>query len=308
MGILVDQVRVGHATDEVTRTGCTVVLCPNGAVAGVDVRGAAPGTRETDLLRPGNLVDHVHAVLLTGGSAFGLAAADGVMRWLHERNIGFPIGSVHVPIVPAAVLFDLHVGRPAWPDAAMGYAACVAADSDALTWGRIGAGTGATVGKLLGLANASPGGIGMARMTLPNGVVVAAVVVVNARGHIIDPRTGQILAGPRLPDGSFADSVRLLLEGSTQAIPSWNTTLGCIVTTARLDKAGCCRVASMAHQGLVRTIRPVHTQHDGDTLFTIAVGSPEAPAADITLIGVAAAEVVAEAVVNAVRGEGSSSA
>lgn len=303
MGILVDQVHIGHATDEAARTGCTVILCPYGAVAGVDVRGAAPGTRETELLRPGNLVDHVHAVLLTGGSAFGLAAADGVVRWLHERTIGFPTSAVPVPIVPAAVLLDLQVGRPEWPDAAMGYAACAAAIGDALAWGRVGAGTGATVGKLLGQAHASPGGIGMAQMMLPNGVVVAAVVAVNAFGHIIDPHTDQIVAGPRLPDGSFADTVRLLLQGTLPPAFDQNTTIGCIVTSARLDKASCCRVASMAHNGLVRTIRPVHTQYDGDTLFALAVGSSEAPRAEITLIGVAAAEVVAQAVLNAVRSE-----
>jgi L-aminopeptidase/D-esterase-like protein len=293
-------IHIGHATDEANRTGCTVILCPHGAVGGVAVRGAAPGTRETDLLQPGNLVDQVHAVLLTGGSAFGLAAADGVVRWLYERGFGFPSGVVNVPIVPAAVLFDLGVGNVAWPDADMGYAACEAAQSEEIRWGRVGAGTGATVGKLLGVQHASPGGVGMAQVDLSNGIIVVAVVAVNALGHIVDPATNMILAGPRLPDGAFADTVGIMLHGvppSTTA--GQNTTIGCIVTNATLDTAGCYRVAGMAHDGLARTIRPVHTQYDGDALFTLASGTVST--SDVTLIGVAAAEAVAQAVLQAVR-------
>ena len=295
---VIPNVRVGHATDEINRTGCTVILCPDGAVGGVAVRGAAPGTRETDLLQPGNLVDHVHAVLLTGGSAFGLAAADGVMRWLHERQIGFPTAVANVPIVPAAVLFDLQKGNIVWPDADMGYAACEAALRDDLLWGRVGAGTGAMVGKALGYDRASPGGVGIAQIMLPSGVV-AAVVAVNAWGHVVDPATNRIVAGPRQDDGSFADSVQIKLYGPPQRdMIGQNTTIGCIVTNATLDKAGCCRVASIAHDGLARTIRPVHTQYDGDVLFALA--TCDASLDDITTIGVAAEEAVAQAVVQAV--------
>jgi len=298
---------VGHVTNEHAHTGCTVVLCPDGAAGGVDVRGAAPGTRETDLLRPGNLVEQVHAVLLAGGSAFGLAAAEGVVKWLYERNIGVVTGVANVPIVPAAVLFDLGVGEVAWPDAAMGYAACEAAQTDAALWGRVGAGAGATVGKILGLQAASPGGIGVASITLPDGISVTAVIAVNALGHVINPQTNQIIAGPQLKDGSFGDSVELLLRGMPQSPfgMSTNTTIGCIVTTAHLDKASCNRVASMAHDGLARTIRPVHTQYDGDTLFALSAPLPtevpSSPYSNITLIGVAAAEVVAQAVIHAVQ-------
>ncbi len=295
---------VGHATNMLAQTGCTVILCPAGAVAGVDVRGAAPASRELDLLRPGNLVQQVHAVLLTGGSAFGLAAADGVMQWLHERQIGFPTGVVNVPIVPAAALFDLGVGDTVWPDAALGYQACAAAMHEDVRWGRVGAGAGATVGKLLGPAQASAGGIGMASLALPDGVAVTAIVAVNALGHIVDPVTQQILAGPRLSNGTFADSVDVLLQQapSTPFTPraAENTTLGCVLTTATLDKAACSRVAAMAHGGLARTIRPVHTQYDGDTLFALSTATAGAPQGDTTIIGVAAAEVVAQAVLNAV--------
>lgn len=293
---------VGHASDQAARTGCTVIVCPDGAVGGVDVRGAAPGTRETDLLRPGNLVERANAVLLTGGSAFGLAAADGVMRWLHEHGYGFQTAVTPVPIVPAAVLFDLGVGAVTWPDAAQGYAACAAAQSEPLEWGRVGAGTGATVGKILGPAQASAGGIGYASRALPDGAIVAAIVAVNALGHIVDPADGGIVVGARLPDGSYANSVDVLL--SPQAPPpavGENSTIGCVITTARLDKAGCCRVASMAHDGFARAIVPVHTQYDGDTLFALSVAAPDAPAADISLVGIAAAAVVAQAILNAVR-------
>ncbi len=295
---------VGHATNTEAQTGCTVILCPHGVVAGVDVRGAAPASRELDLLRPGNLVERVHAVLLTGGSAFGLAAADGVMRWLHERQFGFPTGVVSVPIVPAAALFDLAVGAALWPTAALGYQACAAAMHEDVRWGRVGAGAGATVGKILGQNSASAGGIGIAALALPDGIVVTAVVAVNALGHIVDPATQKILAGPRLPDGTFADSVAVLLQRAPGAPfaprAGENTTLGCILTTAALDKAACSRVAAMAHDGLARTIRPVHTQYDGDTLFVLSTATSAVPLADTTVIGVAAAEVVAQAVINTV--------
>jgi L-aminopeptidase/D-esterase-like protein len=291
---------IGHATNASARTGCTVVVCPHGATAGVAVRGGAPGTRETDLLQPGNLVDRIHAVLLTGGSAFGLAAADGVMRWLYERKHGFPTSVVNVPIVPAAVLYDLGVGAPIWPDAAMGYAACAAAEQADLSWGRLGAGTGATIGKLFGPAKASPGGIGLAQVEVA-GSIVAAIVAVNAFGHIVDPQTQAIIAGPRMPDGSFADTVQLLLQGIPPAPNFEHTTIGCIITTARLDTAACTRVASMAHDGLARTIRPAHTQLDGDTLFALSVAPPDSPITSSVAFGVAAAEAVAQAVVHAAQ-------
>lgn len=297
----ISKVFVGHATNVAEKTGCTVILCPQGATAGVDVRGAAPGTRETDLLRPGNLVQQVHAILLTGGSAFGLAAADGVMRWLYERGHGFPTGIVNVPIVPAAVLFDLGNGAIAWPDAAMGYAACEDALHENTTWGSIGAGAGATLGKVRGPERAAPGGVGFASRALSDGTIVAAIVAVNAFGHVIDPENNRIVAGARNDDGTFADTIPLLLDNSAHTPPGANTTIGCIITNARLDKAECCRVASMAHDGLARTIRPIHTQFDGDTLFALATGLHENATPMIPLIGIAAAEVTAAAVLHAVR-------
>jgi L-aminopeptidase/D-esterase-like protein len=303
---LIPGLRIGHAHSPTAATGCTVFLTMNGAVAGVAVRGGAPGTRETDLLRPENHVDRVHAILLTGGSALGLAAADGVVRWLREHGYGWPTSAGPVPIVPAAVLFDLQGMEPVWPDAALGYAACEAARA---TWpgeGRVGAGSGATAGKILGFEHASPGGIGGASLQLPNGVTVGACVVVNAVGHVIDPADGQILAGPHLPDGTFGDTVEIMLGGATTAqrdLPAQdvtNTTIGVIWTDARLDKAGCGRLASVAHDGLARTIRPVHTPYDGDTLFALSLPADDAPPGDLALLGVAATEVVAAAVVRAV--------
>jgi len=300
--------RIGHAVSTSGRTGCTVVLCPEGAVGGVAVRGSSPGTRETDLLHPDARVDRVHAVVLTGGSAFGLASVDGVMRWLWERGYGWPTRVVPVPIVPAAVLFDLRPGEVEWPDATMGYAACVAATDDWPAEGREGAGTGATVGKVLGMANSSPGGIGCATLQLPDGTTVGAIVAVNASGHVVDPVDGRIVAGPRLPDGTFADSVEILLGRSpvaTGVLPVANTTIGVVWTDARLDKPRCSRLASVAHDGLARAIRPVHTERDGDTLFALARPSlptqpDEPPPPDLTVLGVAATEVVTRAIVRAV--------
>ncbi len=297
-------VYIGHATHASGRTGCTVILCPAGATAGVSVRGAAPGTRETDLLRPGNLVEQAHAILLTGGSAFGLAAADGVMRWLREHGYGFPTGAINVPIVPAAVLYDLAAESLAWPDAALGYESCRAAVESAdesLVWGRVGAGAGATVGKARGPHHAGPGGIGYASLTLPDGTIVAAIVAVNAFGDVVDPRSGSIIAGARNDDATWADTTRLMLQQTPTHALGENTTIGCIVTNARLDKAACCRVADMAHDGLARAIRPAHTQFDGDTLFVLAAPASEAPPTETTRIGVAAAEAVMEAILNAVK-------
>jgi len=286
-------VYAGHAQHPSAPTGCTVILCPAGAVGGIDVRGAAPGTRETDLLAPGTLVDRVNAVLLTGGSAFGLAAADGVVRWLYERGYGFPTPAAPVPIVPAAVLYDLRPGAVAWPDAAVGYAACEAAARQT-AWGRVGAGTGASVGKGVRDALPSPGGVGFAARTLPGGHAVVAVVAVNAFGSVLGP-DGRVLAGARRPDGSFHEPLAALAPNHNSPAGQ-NTTIGCVATSAPLDPAGCGRVASMAHDGLARAIVPSHTQFDGDTLFGLSSAAPDAQPADLTAIGAAAAEAVAEAI------------
>jgi len=293
-------VRVGHWTDAEARTGCTVVLLPDeGAVAGVDVRGAAPGTRETDLLRPGMLVERAHAICLCGGSAFGLAAADGVMRFLRERGVGFPIAPVPVPIVPAAVVFDLGVGRPEAPGPDQGYAACAAAAAGAPpAEGPLGTRAGATEGKLLGPERAVPGGVGSAAVRLPGGAVVGALAVVNAVGDV-HARSGGILAGARAPDGAFAGAWRLLLEQPAPAPPpaGGSTTLAVVATDAALDRVGCGRLALLAHDGIALAIRPAHTAFDGDTVFAVSTGSREAsPVA----LGAAAAEAVWRAIERAV--------
>ena len=295
-------IRVGHCTDTRRPTGCTVVLADGGAVAGVDVRGAAPGTRETELLSPLNAVERVHAILLAGGSAFGLDAAGGVMRWLDERGIGVPVGPVTVPIVPAAILFDLWVGDARIrPDAAAGYAACDAASSAPPAEGSVGAGAGATVGKLFGIERAMKGGVGTASIRVA-GVTVAALVAVNAVGDVVDPRTGVIVAGARTPDGlRLLGSTGALLRGDMPADfqVGGATTIGVVVTDAVLTKAQACKLAQMAHDGLARSINPVHTLTDGDTLFAMATGrSGLTPS--LTLLGMAAAEVTAQAVLRAV--------
>ena len=297
---LIPGLSIGHAANAARQTGCSVCLCPAGAAAGVAVRGGAPGTRETDLLRPENLVDRIHAILLTGGSAFGLAAAEGVVRWLRERGHGWPSTAGPVPIVPAAVLFDLDGEEPAWPDATLGYAACEAARESWPDEGRVGAGTGALVGRILGPARASPGGIGAAGMRLIDGTTVGALVAVNAVGHVVDPTDSHILAGPRLPDGGFGDTVEIILAGTLPPGGATHTTIGVVWTDARLDKAGCGHVAGVAHDGLARTIRPAHTLHDGDTLFVLSLPRANSVPADLTRIGVAAAEVVAYAIMRAV--------
>ena len=296
-------IRIGHWTDLDAGTGCTVVLCPEGAVAGVDVRGGAPGTRETALLAPTCMVEQVHAILLSGGSAYGLAAADGVMRWLEEHGYGFDTGVAVVPIVPAAILFDLPVGRAdVRPDATAGYAACETATDGPVTEGSVGAGTGATVGKVLGFAQATKSGIGAAVRRIGEEIIVAAVVAVNALGDVVDPANGQILAGTRQPGSNgFVGSQQIMESMLAQMARDWrggNTTLGVVATNAALTKAGAAKVAQMAHDGLARTIRPVHTMQDGDTLFALSRGEAQA---DPGLIGAVAADVVAEAVLRAVR-------
>ena len=293
---------VGHWTDPEAATGCTVVLCDgDGAVAGVDVRGSAPGTRETDLLDPVNLVERAHAVVIAGGSAFGLDAAGGVTSWLESRGRGVVFGAVRVPIVCAAVLFDLSVGRAdVRPDAAAGAAACNAASTAAVPQGSVGAGTGASVGKALGLACATKSGLGSASVRLGNGVVVAAMVAVNAFGDVVDPASGAVLAGPRLQEGGFARTSELLLDAAPSVTPGSNTTLAVVATDAVLTKPGVTKVAQMAGDGLARTIDPVHTMFDGDTVFALASGAAAGPA-DVSVVGSAAAGVLAAAVLAAVR-------
>jgi len=299
-------IQVGHYTDRQGITGCTVVLCEGGAVGGVDVRGSAPGTRETDLMRPVNLVQEVHAVLLTGGSAYVLDAASGVMRWLEERGVGFDVGVGVVPIVPAAVLFDLAVGDPkARPGAEAGYQACQFASDDAVTEGCAGAGTGATVGKLLGPKFATKCGLGTASIRIGKGIVVGAIVAVNAFGDVIDPETGAILAGTRKPVvGGFVNTVKQMQGDPEQTVLGLaNTTLAVVATDACLTKEAANKVAQMAHDGLARSIRPVHTMFDGDTVFALATGksSKKGQEVDPSVVGVAAAEALAQAVVRAAK-------
>jgi L-aminopeptidase/D-esterase-like protein len=298
-------IRVGHATNTEAMTGCTVVLCPpEGAVGGVDQRGGAPGTRETDLLRPMHLVQRVHAILLSGGSAFGLDAAGGVVRWLEEQGIGFDVRVAKVPIVPAAILFDLDVGRAdVRPDAAMGYAACLAAGDGPVAEGRVGAGAGCTVGKILGPGHASRSGLGTASIDLGGGLAVGAIVAANAFGDVVDPYTGQIVAGTRALRGEgFADTLATMksMVGKTilRFADRGQTVIGVVATNGRLTKEEANKVAQMAQDGLARAVRPAHTMHDGDTLFALATGQRKA---DVNLVGAYAAEAVAEAILRAVR-------
>jgi L-aminopeptidase/D-esterase-like protein len=293
-------IKVGHYTDEKAATGCTVVLCEQGGVAGVDVSGSSPGTRETDLLRPGNLVEEVQAIVLSGGSAFGLDAATGVMRYLEEQGFGYETSAGKVPIVPAAIIFDLNIGdSKVRPGANEGYQACLAAGDGKVAEGCVGAGTGATVGKILGLERAVKSGLGTASQKIARDVVVAALVVVNAVGDVIEPGTGRILAGPRKPDGrGFLSTSQLWKGESKEAVPPFNTVIGVVATDAKISKAAANRLARVAEVGIARTIDPCHTMYDGDALFTLSVGEKEA---DLGALGAAAAEVVAEAIVRAIQ-------
>jgi L-aminopeptidase/D-esterase-like protein len=295
--------RVGHFTDARRPTGCTVVVAEGGAVAGVDVRGGAPGTRETDLLDPVNSVQQVHAVVLSGGSAFGLEAATGVVRYLEEKGIGFPVGVGKVPIVPAAILFDLGIGD--WtirPDAKAGYEAARVATGGPVMEGSVGAGAGATVGKLFGMGLAMKGGLGTASVRLPGGAVVAALVAVSAYGDVLDPATGRVLAGVRTRDGKgLRGAMDALLAGEKPGRPlqGEDTSIGVVATNVTLTKAEATKVAQMAHDGLARAIRPVHTPWDGDTLFALATGAMTLDQSAL-VVGALAAEAVARAVVRAV--------
>jgi L-aminopeptidase/D-esterase-like protein len=295
--------RVGHFTDSRRPTGCTVVLAEGGAVCGVDVRGGAPGTRETDLLDPVNSVQQVHAVVLSGGSAFGLDTATGVMRYLEEKGVGFPVSVGKVPIVPAAILYDLGIGD--WtirPDARAGYEAARAASTGPVAEGSVGAGAGATVGRLFGASSAMKGGVGTASVRLPGGAVVAALVAVNAGGDVVDPATGRVLAGVRTEDGKgLRGAVDALLAGVRPGPPlrAENTSIGVVATNVALTKPEAAKVAQMAHDGLARTIRPAHGPWDGDTLFALSTAALTVDQAPL-VVGALAAEAVARAVLRAV--------
>jgi len=291
-------IHVGHWHDPVGATGCTVLLPARGAMgASVSVRGGAPGTRETDLLAPAASVQEIHALLLTGGSAFGLDAAGGVMAYLRERGIGFATPVARVPIVPAAVIFDLDAGSPdAWPDAMAGRIACEAATAGEAREGTVGAGYGARVGNVLGPSGRVKGGLGLAAGELPNGARVGALAVVNAAGDVLDER-GEVLAGARR-EGRFAGSASLIVESGGAARPMINTTLVAVVTDAGLDKTALHRLAGLAHDGLARAISPVHTAYDGDTVFALRTGDRDASP---DAVGVLAVELVATAIRRAVR-------
>ncbi|HEU5368220.1 MAG TPA: P1 family peptidase [Ktedonobacterales bacterium] len=304
--------RVGHDTNLEAATGCTVVLCDWPATGGVDVRGGAPATRETDLLRPHYMMPEVHAVVLTGGSAFGLDAASGVMRHLEARGIGFAVGDVRVPIVPAAALFDLGVGRAdIRPDAAAGERACQAATTGPVAQGNVGAGTGATVGKFMGASQAMKGGLGSASASLPDGTLVGALVAVNGVGDVRDPETQRILAGTRHPSGQgfLFDSLPVIATPTQPDPPPMaNTTLAVVATNALLTKTDANIIARMAHDGLALTIRPIHTPFDGDTIFVLGMGrpAPDAKATplgpmELSLLGAAAVQTLARAVVKAIQ-------
>ncbi|MDP2328791.1 MAG: P1 family peptidase [Dehalococcoidia bacterium] len=297
-------IRVGQWADRRAATGCTVVLCPPGTVGGVDVRGAAPGTRETELLRPGNLVEEVHAIVLSGGSAFGLEAATGVMRFLSERGVGFKMGELCVPIVPSAILFDLAVGKPSWPDAAAGYRAAVRASGGRVEQGSVGAGAGATVAKMGGPERTWKGGVGTASERLDTGVVVAAITAVNAVGSIRDPRTGEVVAAPRDDEGGMMDVDAILRTGRGRRRTEeagQNTTLAVVATNARLTKTQVNRLATVAHDGFARTIWPVHTRGDGDVIFALATGEVEITDDQLNAIEAMGTRAVERAVLAGVR-------
>ncbi len=305
-------IHIGHAQDFDAITGCTVILCPKGAVGGIDQRGGAPGTRESDALHPMHLVKKVHAVVLAGGSAFGLEAASGVMKYLEEQGVGFETGAGKVPIVPAAILFDLGIGkREIRPDAAMGYQACLNASKEPPQEGNIGAGTGATVGKIFGMGQAVKSGIGCAALDIGNGIIVAALIAVNTFGDVIDPSNGKILAGARSihkgpihvgSNETFADTqeiMKTLIGRTTLGIASRaNTVIGVVASNARLTKEETNKVAQMAQDGIARCIRPAHTMLDGDTIFALSTGLRKA---DVNIIGAFAAEATSQAIIRSVK-------
>jgi L-aminopeptidase/D-esterase-like protein len=299
-------IKVGHWTDRRAATGCTVVLYEPGAIPGVDVRGAAPGTHETDLLRPGYAAQALHAVVLTGGSLFGLASIAGAVRWCEEQGVGIIFGRQRIPIVSGAVVFDLNLGRAdVRPSAESGYAAASAARAGRVVEGSVGAGTGATVAKLMGANRRLKGGIGTASELLPEGLVVGAIVAVNAVGDVVDAGDGSVVTGPRGERGAFLDTMAGLRAGSRQQpqageLPEGNTTIGVVATNARLSKEQTNRLATIAHDGLARAIRPVHTTGDGDTMFAMATGEVEIAPARIVGLETFAALAVERAIVKGV--------
>jgi L-aminopeptidase/D-esterase-like protein len=295
-------IKVGHYTDEKGATGCTVILCPSGVIAGVDVRGSAPGSRETELLRPTKTVQKIHAIFLSGGSAFGLDAAAGVMRYLEEQGIGYKTPHGVVPIVPTAILYDLGVGdAKARPSAENAYEACQKA-GETFEEGSVGAGTGATIGNILGEASWMKGGLGSVYQELPGGILVSALAVVNAVGDVISER-GQIVAGARRPDGQYLNTASFLKEHAIDAREvvakgGENTTLIVLATNAKLDKSQASKLAELGHDGIAQAVRPAHTTFDGDTVFALATGEIKT---STDAIGVAAIETTAEAIRRAVR-------
>ena len=309
-------IEVGQAQDSDALTGVTVILCRKGAVGGVDQRGGAPGTRETDLLNPINLVEKVHAVVLAGGSAFGLDSASGVMKYLEEQKVGFDVGVARVPIVPAAILFDLALGRAdVRPTPEMGYRAAASASSGMVAEGNVGAGTGASVGKIFGNAGAMKSGLGTASVNIGGGIIVGAIVAVNAYGDVVEPQTGQIVAGARTvkagplslgSPGYFADTLATMKTFAGRMIEGFamrsNTVIGVVATNAKLTKPEANKMAQMAQDGLARTIRPAHTMLDGDTIFALSTAQKSA---DVSLVGAFAAEAFTLACLRAVRAAGS---
>lgn len=296
--------RVGHAQDLKAATGCTVILCPPGTIGGVDIRGSAAGTRQIDSLHSFHFVDEVHAVLLSGGSAFGLDASGGVMKFLEEKSIGYQTSAAKVPIVPAAIIYDLSLGDSrVRPDKEMGYQACLNSPPGKIAEGSVGVGTGASVGKLLGIKMATKGGVGTASLSLSGGIIVAALVAVNAFGDVIDPQERKVLAGARDPDkpGRFIGSSAMIKKGFSlpkRETGFQNTTLGVVATNVRLSKRQATKMAQMAQSGFIRTISPIHSTVDGDLIFALSAGDLSA---DVNTLGLMAEEVVATAVLRAIR-------
>lgn len=296
--------RVGHAHDLQAPTGCTVILCPAGTLGGVDIRGSGAGTRQIDSLHSFHAVDEVHAVLLAGGSAYGLDASGGVMKYLEERNMGYQTSAGKVPIVPTAIIYDLGLGSgQRRPDKEMGYQACLASDSGKVAEGSVGVGAGASVGKLLGIRMATKGGVGTASLSLSGGVIMGALVVVNAFGDVLDPERGKIIAGARDPKNPqcFVNSSKLIREGlklPRRETAFQNTSLGVVATNVKLTKRQAIKVAQMAQSGFVRTISPIHSTVDGDLIFALSCGEM---IADVNTVGLMAEEVIAQAVLRAIK-------
>lgn len=296
-------IKVGHEQDMTALTGCSVIMCEGGAIAGVDQRGGAPGTRETDLLRPMHLVEKVHAILLAGGSAFGLDAASGVMRYLEEHKVGYDVRVARVPIVPAAILFDLEVGSSSVrPDAEMGYRACHNTSASASSQGNVGAGTGASVGKIYGIQHAMKGGIGTASMHLGGGVIIGALIAVNTFGDVLDPSANRLIAGVRDAKGTLANTLAIMqtFKGRTilRLASQHNTVIGAVATNAKLTREQVNKVAQTSQNGLAQTLRPAHTMFDGDTIFALATGQKSI---DVNIMAAFAPEVVARAILNGIK-------